>query len=200
MSSLDEATEFIPKLLQKFLSVIIKSKGAELKRASLGQAITQAARPKGIIAPLQLGLAIQMHHHFASKFLIDSLHSHGFCSSYMLVQAFERNAAALRGTDIPGWTRERFLQYAADNVDHNTRTALDGSGTFHGMGIIATVTRDTKSTLKIPKRSVTNMELSAAGAIPIRYYKGSSECSTLLCKDLENLQVQVGLEKNFFHN
>ena len=31
------------------------------------------------------------------------------------------------------------MQYAADNVDYNGRT-LDGKNTFHGMGIIATVT------------------------------------------------------------
>ena len=29
-----------------------------------------------------------------------------------------------------------FTQFAGDNVDHNIKT-LDGSGTFHGMGIIA---------------------------------------------------------------
>ena len=31
------------------------------------------------------------------------------------------------------------MQYVADNVDHNIRT-LDGSGTFHGMGIITAIT------------------------------------------------------------
>ena len=32
-----------------------------------------------------------------------------------------------------------FMQYVADNVDHNVRT-LDGRGTFHGMGIISVST------------------------------------------------------------
>ena len=32
-----------------------------------------------------------------------------------------------------------FVQWSADNVDHNLAT-LDGKGTFHGMGIIASVT------------------------------------------------------------
>ena len=42
---------------------------------------------------------------------------------------FERNAAHPHGTDIPNLTTE-FVQYAADNVDHNICT-LDGHGTFH---------------------------------------------------------------------
>ena len=33
----------------------------------------------------------------------------------------------------------------ADNVDHNLRT-LDGNDTFHGMGLIVTVTPGTKQT------------------------------------------------------
>ena len=36
----------------------------------------------------------------------------------------------LKGLAFPGM----FIQYIADNVDHNVIT-LDGSGTFHGMGI-----------------------------------------------------------------
>ena len=59
--------------------------------ASLGQAIMQ--RPKAIIAPLQSSLAVQMHHQFASKVLIETLNSHGFCASYSTVKKYERNAA-----------------------------------------------------------------------------------------------------------
>ena len=93
MSSVDQALEFIPKLLQIFLENIFVGKDTSLKLASIGQAIIEAARPKAVIAPLQLGLGIQMHHHFASKFLIDSLSSHGFCSPYTVVQKYERSAA-----------------------------------------------------------------------------------------------------------
>ena len=42
----------------------------------------QAARPRVLLAPLQIGLYVQLHHHFASRFLIDSLHRLGFCCSY----------------------------------------------------------------------------------------------------------------------
>jgi hypothetical protein len=35
-----------------------------------------------LIVPLQIGLAVQMHHTFGSRFLIDNLNSCGFSSSY----------------------------------------------------------------------------------------------------------------------
>ena len=41
-----------------------------MKIASIGQAIMQAARPQVLLAPLQFGLGVQMHHHFRSCFLI----------------------------------------------------------------------------------------------------------------------------------
>ena len=44
-----------------------------------------------------------MHHHFASNLLIDTLYSHGFCSSYSTVHKYERSAAVDQGTEIPGW-------------------------------------------------------------------------------------------------
>ena len=134
---------FLPQTLKLFLEGILSSKDDE-KVASIGQAIIQAARPRVILAPLQVGLAVQLHHHFASRCLIDTLHSLGFCSSYQEAQLFNQNVALDQGTDIPDYNGE-FVQYVADNVDHNVRT-LDGNDTFHGMDMIATVTPGTKPT------------------------------------------------------
>ena len=143
-----------------------------------------------ILEPLLLGLGVQMHHHFASKFLFDSLHAHGFCSSYQIVQKYERSAAASHGTDIPGYTPARFVQYTADNVDHNTRT-LDGTGTFHGMGIIATITPGTKTSKPVPNKVVTAEDIASAGRINIRHYQEpSDEASRLLYMELRSLGVQ----------
>ena len=47
-----------------------------------------------------------------------------------------------QGTGIPNHTSE-FVQYVADNVDHNLRT-LDGNEKFHGMRLIGTVIPGTK--------------------------------------------------------
>ena len=77
----------------------------------LDQAVVQAPRPKTFLAPLQIGLAIQVHHHFASRFLIDALHCHGFSSSYKEVKKFELSAAQCHGTDIPGVTENHSLQF-----------------------------------------------------------------------------------------
>ena len=50
--------------------------------------------------PLQLGLAVQIHHLYRSKFLVDTLHAMGFCSSYAEVLRFEKNAADCVKPDI----------------------------------------------------------------------------------------------------
>ena len=104
-----------------------------MKRASVGQAIMQGICPRTILAPLHFGLSAQMHHKFASRFLIDTLHAHGFGCSYAEIQKFERNAA-LQGANLPEYLEGQFVQFIADNVDHNIRT-LDGHNTFHGMGM-----------------------------------------------------------------
>ena len=49
------------------------------------------------IAPLQVGL----HRQLESRFLIDSLYSHGFCASYDEVLRYERCDAIHHGTNIP---------------------------------------------------------------------------------------------------
>ena len=66
------------------------------------------------------------------------------------------------------------MQYAADNVDHNVRT-LDGKNTFHGMGIIATVTpkiNDSRSMIG-RKTDVTSEEISRVDRINIHFYSPS---------------------------
>ena len=64
-----------------------------MKHAAIGQAIMHAVRPRAITAQLQIGIAVQMHRLYGSKFLIDSLHKMGVCSSYNEAQNFERSAA-----------------------------------------------------------------------------------------------------------
>ena len=145
MSSVEIAISFLSESLILLLDTLIIGVDKKLKIASIGQAIMQATRPRVLIAPLQLGLAVQMHHHFGSRFLIDSLHRHRFYSSYSEVQMFKRNAAVASGTELNIPDGDCSVQYVADNVDHNIRT-IDGKNTFHRMGIIATITpRNTDS-------------------------------------------------------
>ena len=189
MSDVEEALKFIPDLLKSFLELLFVGKDIKLKLASVEQAIVQAVRPRVILAPLQLGLGVQMHHHFSSKFLIDSLNSHGFCASYKTVQKYERSAAVAQGTEIPGYTPGHFVQYSADNVDHNLRT-LDGTGTFHGMGIIAAITPGTKATIPIPIRKVSAQDIAKVGRIEIRPFIGLLENTPQHYQELQSITAR----------
>ena len=56
---------FLPQTLKLLLEGILAGKD-HVQVASIGQAIIQAARPRVILAPLHVGLTVQLHHHFAS--------------------------------------------------------------------------------------------------------------------------------------
>lgn len=137
LSSLEDNLDYVPGLLRTFLDRVLTGKTKDLKVATLGQCIVQMSRPRIVLAPIPLGLGVQMHHQYGSRFLIDSLNNHGLCESYSEVLNFESSAACFKGTGIP--VAGHFGRYIADNVDHNLRT-LDGRGTVHAMGIIMTMT------------------------------------------------------------
>lgn len=160
----EKNANFLPATLQIFLEGILVGKD-NINLASIGHAIIQAARPRVILAPLQVGLAAQLHHNFASQFRIDTLHRHGFCSSYQEVQMFNLNAALDQRTEIPDYGGE-FVQYIADNVDYNVRT-LDGKDTFHGTGMICTTTPGTKQTRCVPRQKINPQDISAVEKVQI---------------------------------
>ena len=58
---------------------------------------------------------------------------------------------------------EQFLQYSADNVDHDIRS-LDGKGTFHGMGMIALVTPESRvsTALVLAKHNILDLGFKSA--------------------------------------
>lgn len=174
MSSVDESLAFLPQSLLTFLGHLFVGKGKELRVASIGQAVMQATRPRVLNAPLQLGLGVQMHSHFASRFLNDTLYKHGFSVSYSEVSNYNKCAAVQKSVDISGFTSGHFMQYAADNVDHNIRT-LDGSGTFHGMGIVADVTPKLNVTSVIKRVSVSADDIAKVGQIKLKYYSASKD-------------------------
>ena len=151
-----------------------------------------------LIAPLQIGLGVQLHHHFASKFLIDTLYNMGFCISYSEIQKYESSAAVSQGTDIVGFHSGQFIQYSADNVDHNIRS-LDGHNTFHGMGMIACVTPGCLSSQPVLRQIVSTEQLVSAGSIDITYFKQSESVKPYISfAELQDLRVpDQGLKLNF---
>ena len=79
---------------------------------------------------------------------------------------FETNAAASQDTDVPRYTPGTFVQYVADNVDHNV-TTVDCFNTFPGMGIIAAMTPGTKIFKPVPRVCTNAGDISAIGRIGI---------------------------------
>ena len=77
----EECINFLPVSLKTLLTGLFVGKEMHIKIASIGQAMMQATRPRVLLAPLQIGLGVLLHHLYASCFLIDALHKHGFCCS-----------------------------------------------------------------------------------------------------------------------
>jgi len=60
--SVEKNIQYMPESLRVLLRVVFNEKDAHLKISSIGQAILQEARPRMHLAPLQIGLGIQLHH------------------------------------------------------------------------------------------------------------------------------------------
>jgi hypothetical protein len=86
-----------------------------------------------------------------------------------------------QSTDKHGFIPGTFVQFAADNVDHNLRI-LDGHNTLHGMGIISMVTPSTKSSKEIPRTNASSADLRALGHINFEAWKGAP-CLDLMLDD-----------------
>jgi len=189
MSSTEAAVQFIPQSLLMLLQGLFVGKNTDLKVASIGQAIMQATRPRVILAPLQFGLATEMHHQFSSRFIVDTLHKHGFSCSYSEVRKFEKSAALTQGAELPEPGSGEFIQHVGDNVDHNIRT-LDGFGTFHGMGIISTFTPGKLLSKPVPRVSVTTDDIIKVGRINIKTFKSQhTGRNPLTYKELQAMEV-----------
>jgi hypothetical protein len=189
LSSATANHEFLPDSLRTFMDTLCKGKNSviKIKVSSIGQAIMQAVRPKVFISPLQIGLGIQLHHHFASKYLIDVLYNLGFSSSYHEVLKFESSAAVSMRSYLPTEVADSNIQFSADNVNHNLRT-IDGHDTFHGMGMIATVTPGIYFTDPIPRINATAEEILKSGKIEIKFYKSPSEIPSLTLNKLRSFK------------
>ena len=167
------------------LQHLLVGKDTRQKQASIGQAIIQGTRPRTVLALLQIGLAVQMHHHFRSRFLIDNLFALGFCSSFSDVQRFEENAAATAAPDVLGNANMpgSMLLFAADNVDHNI-ISLDGKGTFHGMGMVACITPANKVVHKILRRKLSELNITKQTAVEIIEYRFANHARSISFKKL----------------
>ncbi|GFO01546.1 hypothetical protein PoB_002805100 [Plakobranchus ocellatus] len=191
VGDLEENVNYLPASLVLFLQTLMNKKNeTKLKTASIGQAMMQAMRPNIFIILLQIGLGVQLHHLHESCALIDLLHSLGFCSSYNEVQCFEQCAASSQGTDLSGVSSDSFIQFVADNIDHNLRT-LEGLGIFYGMGIIGAATLSEKLSRLIRRdTSVTALQTSTFGQIPFHFFSSSKTDISLKYEKLQDFRFE----------
>lgn len=61
LRSLEKNVAYVPQSLRILLQETFSGKSCDLEVASIGQSIVQLTRPKAIVAPIQYGLAVQMH-------------------------------------------------------------------------------------------------------------------------------------------
>ena len=84
---------------------------------------------------------MELDHVFGSKLLLDHLARLGFSVTSDEVKLYKQSVRSSSSDliDLSNYSNCFFAQWSADNVDHNTVT-LDGKKTFHGMGVIVSVT------------------------------------------------------------
>ena len=119
-----------------------------------------------ISTTFSVGLNVNLEHKYGHKDLIDMLHKFGFCSSYAEATKYRKSTAATTGVDVIDDVGEAFVQYQADNIDHASCT-LDGYGSVHVMGQMATFTPAISTSHSIPRTTVTLNELKTIGHVNI---------------------------------
>jgi hypothetical protein len=125
----------VPSLLNKFMENVVCHK---LKQVSICHSVVQAARPRSAISPILFGVGVSLDHTFGSKWLLDVLARLGFCITRDEVNRFKQSVVqqSSSASKLPHAYPDSFTQWSGDNVDHNINS-LDGTGSFHGMGIIS---------------------------------------------------------------
>ena len=132
-----------------------------------------------------LDLALELHHHFGSKCLIDLLHSLGHCASYDEVRRFLTSAAMdqSQGPDevyIPKRLQNLrvlddypLIDAAIDNFDQNEAT-LDGKSTTHAMAAVlfhrGTSQDEGQSIPRLPKKSLSTSDRAQLGSDDLERY------------------------------
>ena len=62
MLQLQSALDYFPESLRTVITALFVGEDIRRKVASIGHAIIHAVRPRAVLAPLQVGLSVQMHH------------------------------------------------------------------------------------------------------------------------------------------
>lgn len=103
-----------------------------------------------------------------SKFLINVLHRLGLSVSYDEIYRYKHSVVQCDASAKPNPHLFDFVQYAADNVDHDV-CSLDGLATLHAMGIVSISYHNDNTTERdIPENPVPRMKILKAADVATR--------------------------------
>ena len=91
-----------------------------------------------------------------------------------------KGAVPLHRVKIQNVSPGSCLQYSAGNVDHNVRS-IDGTGTFHAIGIIAMVPPGTTLSRTIPRVNVTADDIAHVVRKNIHHFLSERESLQSIC-------------------
>ena len=187
------AKQWLPSLLRVFLEIVVPS---QMKQATVGHSVVQASRPCSVLPPVLFGIGVSLDHSYGSRALLDMLSRFGFCLTYDEVNRYKQSAVQCSDHELSLASLDAFTQWSADNVDHNVNT-LDGTGSFHGMGIVSMSTARSRtisahfSEISVPRLQRVNVAAIVKNrGIPIMTYisSGKSALSSLIFKPLEEVK------------
>ena len=121
----------------------------------------QWCKKEGYQSPLLLAIGLFVHQITRSRVLVDVLYALGLSLSYSAILDFEKcvSVSTIQFTDTlsEDESMECFLQFIADNFDHNEDTTT-GACRTHVMGLISSQypKSDTLSTQLIMKQTITS--------------------------------------------
>lgn len=170
--SLDACRDFVDPLLLKTIGWLTDGKlyrdakdipDDDSCRKYLSLACDIVYLSTSVMSPKHLGLAVQLHHDFGSRKLVEGIHSLGHCISYPELRQFLTSAAVHVSSGqqpgpagslvppelVPIDAGGRLIVAAGDNWDHNERT-VDGKRTTHAMTSIL-ISAQTDQQLNFPR-------------------------------------------------
>ena len=184
-----EALNWSPPLLKQLMKDLAKS---DLKQKFLDQCIVKATK-RDVIPPLIFALVVDLDQNIGSRWLVSYLSSLGVSIVEGEVRLYRQSLMKADTEALTTLPNNSFVQWSADNVNHNLAT-LDGKGTFHGMGIITSVTpfgsiEQLKDVKRLKKRCLVS-EVTKHKGVDIIEHGGSEDLNKFpQLKSLTSLKV-----------
>ena len=113
-----EALNWSPPLLKHLLNSLIKS---DLKQEFLAQCIVKATK-RDVIPPLLFALGVDLDQSFGSRWLISYMPKLGISITESEVRLYRQSLLTADTEPLSTLPNDCFVQWSADNVDHNLAT------------------------------------------------------------------------------